>query len=397
MSVWDRFWFTPIAAVRPYLLTKFVLLLLAFDLCLVRIPGGSLYGLGDFNVAQFAWLDALQPQPSSALYVGITLTASILALIAVMTQANRFILGLVCLLYTYAWAMSMLDQFQHHYFISLVLFCLVFFPKQTATGGTPATDRDTGIRDKGTRDKAIKEKAIPNTSLTSAWSYRLLAVNIAIVYAYSIVAKWNSNWLSGAILQQYSQPDTIDLIIQIGGPFGLNQSNVWQRLAAGAVLLELVMAIGYLLATLQDTIRSKWLRYTISLAWLIAIMLHGGIELLGFHIGWFSYYMLGLATVYFLPARFLESFTALVLRPVRWLGQQWGRWDQATLATSKLASLALLVAVGAGLCLLGRTINLPGAWVVYVSVAAWAVGWAIRQWTQGLKPIRSASLIATGV
>jgi len=58
-SAWDRYWHGTVDAVRPYLLMKGVLLLLAFDTWLLRIPGGWKYGLDGFNVAHFHWLDAL--------------------------------------------------------------------------------------------------------------------------------------------------------------------------------------------------------------------------------------------------------------------------------------------------------------------------------------------------
>ena len=36
------------------------------------------------------------------------------------------------MLYTFSWSMSMLDSYQHHYFVSLVLLCLAFFPPTAA-------------------------------------------------------------------------------------------------------------------------------------------------------------------------------------------------------------------------------------------------------------------------
>src|SRR5690606_28156004 len=65
----------PVAAVRPYLILKCTLLVVAFDVWLTRISHGGRYGAGGFNVAHFAWLDAIQPEVSPALYVGVcTLT-----------------------------------------------------------------------------------------------------------------------------------------------------------------------------------------------------------------------------------------------------------------------------------------------------------------------------------
>ena len=61
MTAWDRYWFGPVAAVRPYVLERAVLFLLALDSWVQFVPHGGRYGAGGFNVAHFLWLDAIQP------------------------------------------------------------------------------------------------------------------------------------------------------------------------------------------------------------------------------------------------------------------------------------------------------------------------------------------------
>src|SRR3990172_13187717 len=80
MSLWDRYWFGSMAAIRPYLLVKAVLIMVAFDVWMLRIQRGRLYGQDGFNVAHFQWLDAVQPLPRPGLYVGLMLCVGILAL-----------------------------------------------------------------------------------------------------------------------------------------------------------------------------------------------------------------------------------------------------------------------------------------------------------------------------
>jgi hypothetical protein len=48
-----------------------VLALAAVDTWLLMIPRGGRYGAGGFNVAHFAWIDALFPVPTPRAYVGI--------------------------------------------------------------------------------------------------------------------------------------------------------------------------------------------------------------------------------------------------------------------------------------------------------------------------------------
>jgi len=133
-DLWECYWFGPVAAIRPYLLMKAVLLLLAFDMWLLRLTKGSKYGVFEFNVAHFPWLDALQPVPTPELLVGFVLSVGLLALVITFAGAVRWALVLLALSYTYSWAISMFDLYQHHYFISLVLFAFSFFPLSQATG-----------------------------------------------------------------------------------------------------------------------------------------------------------------------------------------------------------------------------------------------------------------------
>src|SRR5262249_11362153 len=50
-SLWSRYWFGPIAAIRPFLLMRGFLLLVAFDTWCQMIAHGARYGIGGFNVA----------------------------------------------------------------------------------------------------------------------------------------------------------------------------------------------------------------------------------------------------------------------------------------------------------------------------------------------------------
>ena len=76
MRAWDNYWYAPVAAIRPYLLFKGFLLILALDICLLMVKEGHWYGLGGFNIAHFPVLDAVQPLPSPAIYIGTMLLAA---------------------------------------------------------------------------------------------------------------------------------------------------------------------------------------------------------------------------------------------------------------------------------------------------------------------------------
>ena len=64
MGGWNRYWHGPVAAVRAWVVLNGILLLLAFDVWVQSLRTAARYGSGAFNVAHFAWLDAVQPLPS---------------------------------------------------------------------------------------------------------------------------------------------------------------------------------------------------------------------------------------------------------------------------------------------------------------------------------------------
>jgi hypothetical protein len=129
MQAWEHYWFGPVAPIRPYLLVKGGLCLLAFDAWMLRVLRGGRYGEGGFNVAHFRWLDTLQPLPSPGLYVGLMLAVGMLAMVCVLADTGPWALALLALMWTYGWAMSMHDSYQHHYLLSLILTALVFLPR----------------------------------------------------------------------------------------------------------------------------------------------------------------------------------------------------------------------------------------------------------------------------
>ncbi len=115
--------------VRPYLLQKAVLLLLAFDCWIDLIPHGARYGAGGFNVTHFEVLTALLPVPTSAVYVGLLSAVGALAFVLVFVRPPRMLLVALTLGYSASWMLSMLDSYQHHYLLTLLLISISGFPR----------------------------------------------------------------------------------------------------------------------------------------------------------------------------------------------------------------------------------------------------------------------------
>ena len=405
------------AAVRPYLLAKAFLLLLAFDAWMLMIGHAGRYGAGGFNVAHFAWLDATQPLPTPGMYIGLLLLCGLLALTLALWTLHRVGVALLFVLYTYSWSMSMLDSYQHHYFVSLCLLCLVFFPRVQATEVHPLGATGSALSDKQRRRRRQELEAAqrreqagwvyaagvvgllgaallwggpyPHLSIalaiaaivlgslllptsdsagprhTTGFGYPLLCASVAVLYGYTTLAKTDSNWLRGHTLRRISKVEELYGPLQAWAhDLGIAPEAFWSYLASGVLPLEAAVAAGYLLAIGRDR-APHWATHAICLvAFVLAIALHLGAEAMGLQIGWFSYYMLVFGAVVLLPQKAADRLGFVVTWPARTLHRllsAWEREDAATEGAALGSTLALAGSVALALAFAGYRLDLPGA------------------------------------
>lgn len=203
------------------------------------------YGAGGFNVPQLPL--PLLPAPDRT---GMSFVYGLLAIafaLCAVGVAVRVLLPLAAALYAYAYFVSQLDSYQHHYLMCLVLFLLCFVPTAPTRVGA---DGRRWLR---------------------AWALRLVLVQLAIVYLWAAVAKLDRAWLDGTLLASQVQPGTMRSLIG-GVGFG-----------AVAVLV---------LATELTLAATIWHRRLWFVAAPLGVGLHLGIELIDLDIGLFSYYMI---------------------------------------------------------------------------------------------------------
>lgn len=384
MNALHRFFHGPYAAVRPYLLSKALLMMLALDVWRLMIGHAGRYGIDGFNVAHFAWLDALQPQPSAASYIAVLMLSGLLALLLALTGVRRGPALILFALYTFSWSMSMLDSYQHHYFVSLVLLCLAFFPRTSARELHPP-DSPAPASQPPPPQPPVREHA---------WGYPLLGASIAIVYAYTALAKVDANWMQGHTMLRISSAEEVFApIADLGEWLGLRRQQVWSWISTLVIPQEAALGASYLLAVIHDRAPQRWVRVLTTLGFVLALILHVGAEAMGLQIGWFSYYMLALAACYLLPLPLLNAFSRLVTWPARRLDAWFERWPP----TTRITCIAAATVSCAILATAARAIDLPGAWASCICagialLAACAV-WLVRR--RGFDPRRYA--LATSV
>ena len=362
---WEAYWFRPIPRVRPFLFERGFLVLLALDLWIVRIPAASRYG--GLNFAHFTWLDAIQPVPTPGIQVGALVATGLFAVVVALGGGSLALRVLLLAAYTWSWAMSRLDGFQHHYLLSWVLLCVVCFPAR---------------RERGER--------------VEAWGWVLLGASLAIVYFFTAVAKLEAPWLDGGIVRRLAEEAGTAAVAEgWASTVGVGAGRLWQAVAWSVIGAEILVACAYLVAPRRDDEGARWCRRLAGLGGGVAIVLHLGIEaFLDLHIGWFSAYTLLGATTFFLPLGLLEPVGGGVDRLAdgcRSLGRRLGKRlgaRSARAVAGAVAATALLLATGA-------CAGLPGALTATALVAALVLLDAGALFASGL-PSRSVATLAGG-
>ena len=408
---------------RPWLILKITLFVLAFDVLHTHLGPAWRYGAGGFNVPHFAWMEAL-PVPTTAAYVGMLFFVSTSALVcALVPRPPRPLLLAIAALYTWGWSCSMHDSYQHHYLLSVLLVAIAMFPTLDA----PALFGDAPSPDRAPNGLVPRVHALGYTLLTSA---------CAVVYTYTAVSKTEPDWLSGDAMRNITHDgETIEGAIDLAASMGIEGDDFWWWLGHGVVPAQIVCALAYALAPLIDGPSTREERESLGglsarlfarggrgpaiaagalvgaalgvvlgfgLAWsgarltlgaiglsivgmivffdghtwsfvraslgrpiglriaagmglVTAVSFHLGAEYLSLAIGWFSYYMIAIALVAFLPARWISLAAFALTLPLRTRPTDWS-------SASTLPRLVLaLLAGGAALVVMGQLADLPGA------------------------------------
>lgn len=420
MKVIDRHFHSEVAAARPYLLSRALPLLIALDIWVLMVGHGARYGTAGFNVAHFAWLDAVQPIPTPAIYTGVMLLCGLLALTVAFAGNNVVLSGALFLLYTYGWSMSMLDSYQHHYFISWMLLCLVFVPQISASELVPLPAKIGG---KSKQKKAQRVRAEARESrgwiyvvavlivvtfysvvdapehpwvafllmfggvmvgtsihasgskqeppMRAAWGYTLAATTIAIVYTYTSLAKCDALWIAGDTIRQISSVEQVFAdLADWAVALGIERERFWALFSMSVIPLELVVAASYVVAVVADRTGAPWARWFSWVGFALAMQLHVGAEAMGLEIGWFSYYMMLTACVFLLPARMVHSLSTLFAWPARLVTSALADWDAEGAADKAWSITApLLLGVSFVVLVVGHSLDLPGAQAAAIAAA----------------------------
>lgn len=452
MNKWDRQWFGPVAAIRPYLFQKCFMLMIAMDLLVLMVERGARYGVDRFNVAHFRWLDSIHRMlwesgvPSANFYVCVLVLTSFFAFILFVIGHRGWLMLLVTVLYTYAWSMSRLDSYLHHYMITLIMSCMIFFPfidprqirdeltatptvervakknrrkntaeQKSANGGLGLLagmlfclavgyrlllSRPVGLTANGRWGAMFvcaaivvaivfyyQRKLQTGGPLVSAWAFRLLGTTVGVIYVFTSIAKMDAEWCGGHTLQQVgTTADVLSPVERFATMVGVSPGSFWAVLATFVIPLELVLAGSYLVAVWQDEPNRIWLPRWCMFAWLLAVGLHLNNEMMNLVIQWFGYYMLFLATLFLLPSRVLLTLGSVFVLPDAWWRE---RYEQRVAALSNGQAMVLLglVSFAALLCIVfaGFFTLIVGAMVASCVLAAGLVLVLIIGMVQGLE------------
>jgi hypothetical protein len=139
MRALERYWLSPVAAIRPWLLFRATLLLFGLDVFADHLGAAWRYGTAGFNVPHFSFLDVL-PMPTTEAYTGTLVAIGLSSFVCALSpRAPRWLVAAIAVAYLWSWASSMHDSYQHHYLLSLFLLAFACFPTLSARilFGTP--------------------------------------------------------------------------------------------------------------------------------------------------------------------------------------------------------------------------------------------------------------------
>jgi len=253
---WDRFWFGFEVSGLHLAIVRFVFFgLLALDMWL-QISHAPRYGAGDFNVAHLRIFDTLLPTPTRDRMLVLYAVQAYLAAAFAIGLLGRGWLVLLTTLYGYSYFSSQLDSYQHHWMMFLVLCAMCFVEWR------PSRREGRELGD---------------------WALRLVLAIASLVYFWAIVTKLDPLWLDGqTVNSQIGTPwlrDVVDGWLRFRNPDPLAP---WATMAVLVIVTEAALAIA---------IHVRLLRLP---AALVGIVFHLGIEISGFKIGLFSYFMVAL-------------------------------------------------------------------------------------------------------
>jgi hypothetical protein len=203
------------------------------------------------------------------------------ALLVAIGFLYRFTIITLFLSFTYIELMDKSAYLNHYYFISLVLFLMMFLP----------ANRYFSVD--AYKNRKILSGYIPQ------WCIDSIKFMVVIVYFYSGLAKLNSDWILHALPLKIWLPARNDMPV-IG--FLFNYTWVYYAFSWVGCLYDLT--IGFLL----------WNKKTRMLAYITVVIFHGLTALL-FPIGMFPYIMIVTALIFFSPG----SYTRIIKKLNRFI------------------------------------------------------------------------------
>ena len=249
---YQTFWQGPELSYAQVSWFRFIFFALLTIDAFLLVAGAPRYGAGDFNVSHFPALDGFLPTFNREAIVVSALVMTYLAMRTAVGVATRHGTILFTALYAAIYFSSQLDSFQHHVLLIFLLASLSLLPDSVRSIGEDPAD-----------------------PIESGWVFRLIFFQVSVVYLFAAISKMESAWWDGRVLEEILSKDTPAWVESAIKSLGFG------TVAKLTVVTELFLAL---------SIHVRKLRLPCAA---VGIAFHAGIQLAGFRIGLFSYYMIG--------------------------------------------------------------------------------------------------------
>lgn len=304
---------------RLWVLRAFFFGVLIYDLIGITFKHAARYGVDDFNIAHFGWLNALLPLPDPMLVGTLWTVCAFAAVFAALNVHTGAAIRTVAIIYGGVYFWSQIDSYQHHYLNAMIAFILAILP--TRVWQSP-------------NNETLLNPSSPFIGL--------LYVEVGLIYLWTGIAKVDATWLSGATMMSIGHGDELlvftshisELLYGTSGDPRLAMDALYRTLSVSVVAGEILVAFCYFCPRLR------------TLGLILAPIFHLSVEFLGLDIELFSLYMIGINLILLSPDRLWHKIHTLTLKARMTPLPDWcARHRHLILTLSTLLSAAMLYGV----------------------------------------------------
>ncbi len=228
---------------------------------LVNLFRARLYesGMDAPHVPKIPWLFSVLPAVTPMRLATFALVQMYLSVQLCLNLQHRWTVPLLCVSYAFSYYCSMLDMFQHHYMITLLMLVL----------------------------------SLQRWERPRAWVFRCCMALVSAVFFYEAMNKLTHLGDINRMLQITLLKLPVHISMNaLAVSLGVSDDTVWYALGASVILMQLCVSVAF---HVRDPPELRWL------VWTVCLCFNTLVHMVGLRIRFFSFYMVSILFLYAPP------------------------------------------------------------------------------------------------